>query len=105
MIFIGAPPPQPVYAPSAIAARGGKFRELPGRPGYVTVSQYLCACDCQRLITSCIPKPTAIPDPWTIVAQFKQAAINAKEAGFDGVECMLFHCYILPASKNIYLVV
>jgi len=30
---------QPVYAPSAIAARGGKFRFLPGTPGYVTVSK------------------------------------------------------------------
>ena len=29
---------QPVYAPSAISARGGKFRFLPGAPGYVTVS-------------------------------------------------------------------
>ncbi|TFK36395.1 hypothetical protein BDQ12DRAFT_686825 [Crucibulum laeve] len=56
----------PVYAPSAIAARGGKFRHLPGLPGYVT--------------------PTAIDDPWTIIKQFKEAATNAKEAGFDGVE-------------------
>ncbi|TFK38126.1 hypothetical protein BDQ12DRAFT_723486 [Crucibulum laeve] len=56
----------PVYAPSAIAARGGRFRHIPGEPGYVT--------------------PTALVDPWTIINQFKQAAINAKEAGFDGVE-------------------
>ncbi|KAJ3549834.1 hypothetical protein NMY22_g729 [Coprinellus aureogranulatus] len=56
----------PVYAPSAIAARGGKFRFLPGEPGYVT--------------------PTPIDDPTIIIEQFKQAAINAKEAGFDGVE-------------------
>jgi len=35
----------PVYAPSAIAAKGGKFRQLPGEPGYVQVSwpeQYMC---------------------------------------------------------------
>jgi len=57
---------EPVYAPSAISARGGKFRFLPGTPGYVT--------------------PTAVEDPWTIVEQYKKAAINAKEAGFDGVE-------------------
>jgi len=57
---------EPVYAPSAISARGGKFRFLPGSPGYVT--------------------PTAVEDPWTIVEQFKKAAINAKKAGFDGVE-------------------
>ncbi|KAF7364077.1 Oxidored-FMN domain-containing protein [Mycena sanguinolenta] len=56
----------PVYGPSAIPARGGKFRFLPGQPGYVT--------------------PTQIVDPTLIVAQYKQAAINAKEAGFDGVE-------------------
>ncbi|KAJ4465266.1 hypothetical protein C8J55DRAFT_528841 [Lentinula edodes] len=57
---------QPVYGPSAIAARGGKFRFLPGTPGYVT--------------------PTEIDDPMKLVALYKQAAINAKEAGFDGVE-------------------
>ncbi|TEB12332.1 flavo protein NADH-dependent oxidoreductase [Coprinellus micaceus] len=56
----------PVYAPSAISARGGKFRFLPSHPGYVT--------------------PTALEDPTFIIEQFKQAAINAKEAGFDGVE-------------------
>ncbi|KAK2459471.1 hypothetical protein APHAL10511_008505 [Amanita phalloides] len=57
---------KPVYAPSAIAARGGKFRFLPCVPGYVT--------------------PTELPDPWVIIRQFKQAAENAKAAGFDGVE-------------------
>ncbi|KAJ7491282.1 hypothetical protein FB451DRAFT_637246 [Mycena latifolia] len=65
----------PVYAPSAIAARGGKFRFLPGHPGYVT--------------------PTEIPDPTVIIAQFKQAAINAKEAGFDGVELHGANGYIV----------
>ncbi|KAG7445332.1 FMN-linked oxidoreductase [Guyanagaster necrorhizus] len=57
---------QPVYAPSAISARGGKFHFLSGSPGYVT--------------------PTTIDDPRTLLAQWKQAAVNAKEAGFDGVE-------------------
>ncbi|KIJ36200.1 hypothetical protein M422DRAFT_232710 [Sphaerobolus stellatus SS14] len=57
---------QPVWAPSAIAARGGKFRTLPGMPGYVT--------------------PMELPDPWVIIEQFKNASIRAKEAGFDGVE-------------------
>ncbi|KAJ7739648.1 flavoprotein NADH-dependent oxidoreductase [Mycena maculata] len=65
----------PVYAPSAISARGGKFRFLPGHPGYVT--------------------PTEVPDPTTIIAQFKQAAINAKEAGFDGVELHGANGYIV----------
>ncbi|KAJ8591529.1 FMN-linked oxidoreductase, partial [Rhizopogon salebrosus TDB-379] len=56
----------PVYGPSAKAARGGKFRFLPGQPGYVT--------------------PVAIDDPRAIIDLFRKAAINAKEAGFDGVE-------------------
>ncbi|KAF8958011.1 flavoprotein NADH-dependent oxidoreductase [Flammula alnicola] len=56
----------PVYAPSAISARGGKFRHIPGTPGYVT--------------------PTAVEDPRVLIEQFKHAAINAKKAGFDGVE-------------------
>ncbi|KAJ7088211.1 flavoprotein NADH-dependent oxidoreductase [Mycena crocata] len=56
----------PVYAPSAISARGGKFRHIAGEPGYVT--------------------PTEIEDPTVLIALFKEAAINAKEAGFDGVE-------------------
>ncbi|KAF8146622.1 flavoprotein NADH-dependent oxidoreductase [Mycena galopus ATCC 62051] len=56
----------PIYGPSAISARGGKFRFISGEPGYVT--------------------PTEIADPTVLIAQFKQAAINAKAAGFDGVE-------------------
>ncbi|KAF9470875.1 flavoprotein NADH-dependent oxidoreductase [Pholiota conissans] len=56
----------PVYAPSAISARGGKFRTIPGQPGYVT--------------------PTAIEDPQFIIEQFKRAAVNAKKAEFDGVQ-------------------
>jgi 2,4-dienoyl-CoA reductase-like NADH-dependent reductase (Old Yellow Enzyme family) len=66
---------RPVYGPSAIAARGGKFRFLPGSPGYVT--------------------PTAIVDPRVIVREFKQAGINAKEAGFDGVEVHGANGYII----------
>ena len=31
-------------------------------------------------------KPTEVPDPRVIIEQYKQAAINAKAAGFDGVE-------------------
>ncbi|KAJ6626993.1 FMN-linked oxidoreductase [Mycena sp. CBHHK59/15] len=66
---------EPVYAPSAISARGGKFRFLPGKPGYVT--------------------PTEIPDPSTLIALYKQAAINAKEAGFDGVELHSANGYLV----------
>jgi 2,4-dienoyl-CoA reductase-like NADH-dependent reductase (Old Yellow Enzyme family) len=53
-------------APSAIAARGGTFHQLPGKPGYV--------------------KPTAIDDPKTIIRDYAQATRNAQRAGFDGVE-------------------
>ncbi|KIP12894.1 hypothetical protein PHLGIDRAFT_61447, partial [Phlebiopsis gigantea 11061_1 CR5-6] len=56
----------PVPGPSAIAAQGGKFRSLPGQPGYVV--------------------PTPIEDPWDIVNEFRNAAKLAKKAGFDGVE-------------------
>ncbi|PBK66976.1 FMN-linked oxidoreductase [Armillaria solidipes] len=66
---------QPVYAPSAISARGGKFRFLPGQPGYVT--------------------PTVIDDPRKLLPAWKQAALNAKEAGFDGVEIHGANGYII----------
>ncbi|KAK2461296.1 hypothetical protein APHAL10511_006823 [Amanita phalloides] len=65
----------PVWGPSAIAARGGKFRHIPGMPGYVT--------------------PVEIPDPWTIVDEFRKAAFNAKAAGFDGVEMHGANGYII----------
>lgn len=57
---------KPVPGPSAIAARGGSFYDLPGKPGYIT--------------------PTEIQDPRTIVEEYAQATRNAKRAGFDGVE-------------------
>ncbi|CAF1273848.1 unnamed protein product [Adineta steineri] len=57
---------RPNVAPSAIAAKGGKFRQLEGHPGFVA--------------------PTAIDDPEHYIALYKRAAERAKEAGFDGVE-------------------
>ncbi|CAF0815519.1 unnamed protein product [Adineta ricciae] len=57
---------RPNVAPSAIAAKGGKFRQLEGTPGFVT--------------------PVAIEDPEHYVALYKRAAERAKEAGFDGVD-------------------
>lgn len=56
----------PVPGPSAIAARGGKFRNVPGAPGYVV--------------------PTPIEDPEMIISHYDNASRLAKEAGFDGVE-------------------
>ncbi|KAH6678773.1 hypothetical protein F5X68DRAFT_223844 [Plectosphaerella plurivora] len=60
---------QPVPGPSAIAARGGRFRNVPGAPGYTT--------------------PTPIQDPNSIVELYGRAATLARDAGFDGVE---LHC-------------
>ncbi|KAH9478468.1 N-ethylmaleimide reductase [Psilocybe cubensis] len=60
---------EPVYAPSAIAAKSHvRFRQIPGEPGTVT--------------------PTAVDDPRILIDKYRHAAINAKRAGFDGVELM-----------------
>lgn len=56
----------PVVAPSPIGARGGKFRTLNDAPYAKPIQEH--------------------PDPSQIVQQYKQAAIYAKQAGFDGVE-------------------
>ncbi|KAJ7106183.1 hypothetical protein C8R44DRAFT_805844 [Mycena epipterygia] len=56
----------PVYAPSAIPPRSVKGAS------YFPIALF--------------ETPTEIPDPSVIVAQYKDAAINAKLAGFDGVE-------------------
>ena len=81
---------QPVYAPSAISARGGKFRHLPGQPGYVTVSSV--SIYVQKMLILNDELPTAIEDPSILIEQFKHAAINAKKAGFDGVERTRISC-------------
>lgn len=76
-------PDFPVYAPSAIPARGGKYRHLPDQPGHGT--------------------PTAIDDPWTVVKEYRKAAYKAKAAGFDGVELHASGSLIaqfLDASSN-----
>ncbi|KAF5346008.1 hypothetical protein D9758_013870 [Tetrapyrgos nigripes] len=66
---------QPIYAPSPIAARFGKFRFLPGEPPCST--------------------PLEIQDPTEYVDMFRQAAINAKKAGFDGVEVLAGGGYLI----------
>ncbi|KAH8822755.1 flavoprotein NADH-dependent oxidoreductase [Flagelloscypha sp. PMI_526] len=68
---------EPVWGPSAIAARGGKFRYIENAPGY--------------------QEPTAIPDPTKIIEEYRHAAVLAKEAGFDGVELHYANGY-LPAQ-------
>jgi 2,4-dienoyl-CoA reductase-like NADH-dependent reductase (Old Yellow Enzyme family) len=68
---------RPNVGPSAIAAKGGKFRQLEGKPGYVT--------------------PQAIEDPEYYIKLYKRAAERAKEAGFDGVELHRYNSlFILP---------
>ncbi|KAI5475869.1 hypothetical protein MNV49_000751 [Pseudohyphozyma bogoriensis] len=67
---------QPVLAPSAVPAAGGKFRELPGSPGH---SQHV----------------TAIDDVNRIVEQYRTAARLAKDAGFDGIELLSQGGYLL----------
>lgn len=57
---------EPVPGPSPIAARGGKFRNVPGGPGYTV--------------------PEEIKDPESIIKLYDNASRLAKEAGFDGVE-------------------
>lgn len=57
---------QPVLGPSDVPARGGKFRNVPGGPGYV--------------------KPTPIRNPEDIIKLYDKATRLAKDSGFDGVE-------------------
>jgi hypothetical protein len=62
-------------------------------------------------------QPTALEDPWTIVEEFRNAAVKAKEADFDGVESKLspkrsyahllthFQCTLLTVSVHFrYLI-
>ncbi|KAJ7034598.1 hypothetical protein C8F04DRAFT_568171 [Mycena alexandri] len=79
--------PEPGYGPSAIPARGRSrcFHFLPGMPDF--------------------GMPREIPDPSIVVTQFKDAARNAKLAGFDGVELhaaagFLVHQF-LDSTSNI----
>ena len=76
---------QPAVAPSAVAAKGGKFRLLQGVPGYQL--------------------PRAIESPEHFVSLFRKAAEAAKEAGFDGVELQgaggyLCHEFLDPVSNQ-----
>lgn len=60
-------------------------------------------CVCGMYVTGFHIQPTELPDPWTIIAQYKQAAINAKEAGFDGVERRLpFMLHFLPSAHSYH---
>ncbi|KAF8518702.1 hypothetical protein BU17DRAFT_90782 [Hysterangium stoloniferum] len=81
-----------VFAPSAIPARGGRFNLLPGIPGYVTVC-VLSAPPCLDAISR-DAQPVPIPDPRDLILAYKNAAQNAKQAGFDGVELQAGNGYL-----------
>ncbi|PYI03523.1 flavo protein NADH-dependent oxidoreductase [Aspergillus sclerotiicarbonarius CBS 121057] len=66
----------PVYAPSKIPAKGGKFRTLEGNPGHTH-------------------NLTEIDDPKAIVEQFRRSVTLAKRAGFDGIELLSQGGYLL----------
>ncbi|KAL2785975.1 hypothetical protein BJX66DRAFT_347109 [Aspergillus keveii] len=66
----------PVYAPSRVPAKGGKFRTLEGVPGHTE-------------------NVTEIVDPRVIVDQFRRSVALAKEAGFDGIELLSQGGYLL----------
>ena len=72
---------RPNVGPSAIAAKGGKFRQLEGGPGYVT--------------------PQAIDDPEHYIALYRRAAERAKEAGFDGVELHKYEDLFILLSSHM----
>ncbi|KAJ6448357.1 hypothetical protein C8R45DRAFT_1133137 [Mycena sanguinolenta] len=58
----------------ALSARGGKFRFLPSQSGYVTL----------RFNQVDFLEPAQVDDPTKLIAQSKQAAINAEEAAWLG---------------------
>ncbi|CAF4078817.1 unnamed protein product [Rotaria sp. Silwood2] len=65
---------RPNVGPSAVAATGGKFPQLPNAPGYVV--------------------PEEIQDPTYYVTLYKQAAERAEKAGFDVVELHSSYGYL-----------
>ncbi|GLA30949.1 hypothetical protein AnigIFM63326_009384 [Aspergillus niger] len=59
----------PIYAPSKVPAKGGKYRTLEGLPGHTH-------------------NITEIDEPETIIEQYRHSVTLAKTAGFDGIELL-----------------
>lgn len=67
---------KPVRSPSTIGARGGRFHDLPNKPGY-------------------LPPTEPLSDPRELLPDYRQAAINAQKAGFDGVDVHAANGYLI----------
>ncbi|KAJ6523464.1 hypothetical protein DFH09DRAFT_1096582 [Mycena vulgaris] len=90
---------QHVHGPSAIATRGaGKFRFIPGNPGFVTVRFKLTHF--HQFPTDSTFQPTEIPDPVVIIAQFKAAAIKAKAPPVHGTYGYLVEQFFTSTAKQ-----
>lgn len=80
------------FAPSAIKAEGGKYRDLPGAPVRLPLHPISCAASRRgsKLILDQghTYKIVAIEDPREVVEIYRHSCQLAKRAGFDGVELL-----------------
>ncbi|KAJ9608852.1 hypothetical protein H2200_006623 [Cladophialophora chaetospira] len=82
---------KPTIAPSAIQARMGISPDNDG------------VYDLEPGLDKGYSTPTAIEDPSTVVEQFRQSAILAKQAGFDGVELHGANGYLVSQRARFAL--
>ncbi|KAL5002992.1 hypothetical protein BDV10DRAFT_181208 [Aspergillus recurvatus] len=88
----------PVLAPSKIKAPGGKYRTLDGLPVRdlsVLISMLSTLKNINQNAKGHTGNITEIENPRTIVEQYRQLVILAKEAGFDGIELLSQGGYLL----------
>ncbi|KAJ7473738.1 hypothetical protein B0H11DRAFT_2429577 [Mycena galericulata] len=81
----------PVYAPLHSLPAEDIFRFLPGSTGFVTVKFT------ERMSHLATLQP---PNPIIRIVQFKEAAVNAKKPGFDGVEYAGVSLLFLDSTSN-----
>ncbi|EHA25642.1 hypothetical protein ASPNIDRAFT_125262 [Aspergillus niger ATCC 1015] len=72
----------PIYAPSKVPAKGGKYRTLEGLPGHTH-------------------NITEIDEPETIIEQYRHSVTLAKTAGFDGIELLAQGSQERPQGKQL----